>query len=207
MAELYRLLEKLSAPEPNEHISRVASAPGFLTREECIKVIELTEELAEEQGGVYSANSNGCHKRLSRARDRYHVRKAKVKWMPPSMGNMWLYDKLEQAIQNLNKMYRFDLYGFEMLQVSTYADGGHFDWHIDMGGKNESTRKLSISVQLTDVTEYTGGDLEFIGNVGKIHKTVGSLIAFPSFLAHRVTPVVTGTRISLVGWIHGPALR
>jgi PKHD-type hydroxylase len=35
----------------------------------------------------------------------------------------------------------------------------------------------------------------------------GSVICFPSFLAHRVSPVTRGLRRSLVAWAYGPAYR
>ena len=35
----------------------------------------------------------------------------------------------------------------------------------------------------------------------------GTLIAFPSFLEHRVTPVTRGERFSLVAWMDGPPYR
>ena len=35
----------------------------------------------------------------------------------------------------------------------------------------------------------------------------GSIIIFPSFVYHRVTPVTHGRRHSLVGWIAGPTFR
>jgi PKHD-type hydroxylase len=207
MANLYRLLSGVSEPKPNEFVSRVASSPGFLSPEECQKVIELSANLPEEQGGIYTKSTNGGALTHERSRNREDVRSSKVRWMPPELENMWLYDRLETAIEKLNQAYRFDLYGFEMLQVSTYGVGGHFGWHIDTGGEDESTRKLSLSVQLSDSSDYEGGDLEFIGVSGDHPRSIGSLIAFPSFLAHRVTPVTRGTRISLVGWIHGPPVR
>ena len=35
----------------------------------------------------------------------------------------------------------------------------------------------------------------------------GSIIVFPSFVYHQVTPVTRGMRHSLVGWIAGPTFR
>ena len=35
----------------------------------------------------------------------------------------------------------------------------------------------------------------------------GTVVAFPSFLYHRVTPVTSGLRKALVAWIAGPRLR
>ena len=73
-------------------------------------------------------------------------------------------------------------------------------------------RKLSMIINLTDPNEYKGGELQFDFRneaAGKnIHtceamKEKGSIVIFPSFVWHRVTPVTEGTRYSLVNWIVG----
>ena len=65
------------------------------------------------------------------------------------------------------------------------------------------TRKLSMTIQLSDPSEYEGGDL--IVNDKLINfKTPGQAILFRSNLIHEVTPVTKGDRISLSYFIHGP---
>jgi PKHD-type hydroxylase len=69
---------------------------------------------------------------------------------------------------------------------------------------------LSISVQLSDPSEYEGGDLQFslYGDRTVIaEKEQGTMVIFPSYMRHRVTPVTRGTRRSLVTWITGPPFR
>ena len=52
---------------------------------------------------------------------------------------------------------------------------------------------------------YKGGELEFKDSHKNIslNLTKGDMVVFPSFLLHRVKPILDGTRISLVGWIVG----
>jgi len=60
--------------------------------------------------------------------------------------------------------------------------------------------------QLSDPYEYEGGELQI--NTGQIlvpEKDKGTVIIFPSYLLHRVTPVTKGTRRSLVLSIKDPA--
>jgi PKHD-type hydroxylase len=67
-------------------------------------------------------------------------------------------------------------------------------------------RKLTFVIQLSDPCEYEGGKL-MIYYDGQIHEApneFGSMIIFPSSLAHEVTPITKGTRHSLVGWVTGP---
>ena len=96
---------------------------------------------------------------------------------------------------------------FEGVQVASYSGGGHYGWHMDVGQGVVSTRKLSISVQLSDPADYDGGELEFLASGDCGPRTQGTLIAFPSFLVHRVRPVTRGTRWSLVSWVAGPSFR
>ena len=77
-------------------------------------------------------------------------------------------------------------------------------------------RKLSVTVNLNSPGEYEGGKLKFdCGPHAKgerFHecdeiKPQGSIIVFPSFLYHQVTPVTKGTRYSLVLWTLGKPFR
>ena len=78
---------------------------------------------------------------------------------------------------------------------------------------NGKIRKISMSLQLTDGSEYEGGDLEFCSeNIPskdreftscKDARNKGTFIFFPSFLFHRVKPVTKGIRKSLVVWFIG----
>jgi len=203
MVQLCKLLGDVTSPPTNEHVSQVATSQRFFTPEECLKIIEFSSGLTETTGATNPDTSQpGADDTEDSA-----IRKSVVKWLPINPDTRWIYNKLEGAIIRLNQAYGFSLNGFELLQVSRYSDGGHYTWHIDTGGEAESTRKLSLSVQLSDDSEYQGGDLEFMGVRSSTARDIGTLIAFPSFLTHRVTPVTEGTRYSIVGWIHGPPFR
>jgi PKHD-type hydroxylase len=98
----------------------------------------------------------------------------------------------------------------EDMQYTVYGSGGdHYNWHIDSGGSNPCPRKLSLSLQLSDPSEYEGGNLEFMigkdGNSAK--KERGLVVAFPAYRLHRVTPVTKGVRKSIVIWTTGPQFR
>lgn len=123
----------------------------------------------------------------------------------------WLYQRLaEIAIRANNQCYWFDLLGFhEELQMMRYSEGDFFDWHLDFGNGFPSSRKLSLTVQLSNPDDYEGGDLQFKVNQKEesAARELGSVIIFPSFIIHRVTPVTKGERQSIVGWVTGPPYR
>lgn len=136
------------------------------------------------------------------------VRDSKIKMLFPR-DHPELFERITGIVKVLNdKFFNFDLFGIvEGLQFTEYSEpGGHYTCHIDktyMG----LARKLSITIQLTDPEEYDGGDLElFVTDFDKPTKTPrsqGTLIAFPSYTLHRVSPVTKGTRNSLVCWFTG----
>lgn len=64
-------------------------------------------------------------------------------------------------------------------------------------------------MQLSDEDDYVGGDLElmFGDEPQKMIRKRGTILCFPSYVLHRVTPVTEGTRYSLVAWITGPQFK
>jgi PKHD-type hydroxylase len=72
-----------------------------------------------------------------------------------------------------------------------------------------SNRKLSCVVQLSDPSDYEGGELQMNSGaqIISVPREKGLVTFFSSFVLHRVTPVTKGVRKSLVAWISGPNLR
>ncbi len=123
----------------------------------------------------------------------------------------WFYQRLADTIRILNgNSFKFDLRGLsEAPQFMVYhaTEGGHFNWHFDTGP--QPPRKLSVTVQLSDPSQYEGGRLEFSTGSMVVDSPTerGAVICFPSYMMHRVTPVTSGTRKSIVAWVTGPAFR
>jgi PKHD-type hydroxylase len=114
-----------------------------------------------------------------------------------------------------NMAYGFELNALQTCQFSLYEahDKDYYDWHIDTDWMTEqmSHRKVSVVIQLSDPSEYEGGELEIRNSEFGDHKSnvmnKGTVITFPSFMEHRVTPVTKGKRMSLIGWIRGAKFR
>ena len=70
-------------------------------------------------------------------------------------------------------------------------------------------------MQLSDPSDYEGGDLmiarpyanKWVEETAQSVKERGTIIVFPSFYTHKVTPVTKGVRRSLVAWVEGPPWR
>ena len=135
-----------------------------------------------------------------------------ISWIEDDSESAWLYDKIARYADEANRiMWNFDIWGYhDSFQYTIYNGGekGHYDWHVDCGPQM-SNRKLSCVLQLTDPSEYTGGDLELnLGSyINKVEKGKGVLTFFPSFILHRVSPLESGKRRSLVTWLCGANLR
>lgn len=138
------------------------------------------------------------------------IRQTAIQWLAETEETAWIYSRLTRVVAQANReAFNFAIAGFdEEAQISRYQDGGFYDWHIDRGGKGPASRfrKLGVSIQLSPPTGYDGGDLELNpdGHVVTAPRTQGTAVVFPAYMLHRVTPVTSGVRHSLVIWAHGP---
>lgn len=183
------------------HFSEFVFYEGFFTPAEVEKITNMWDQ--EES---VDATLSGGGKETDET-----LRKTKLSFIADSTDNIWLYQKLGQlGIQCNHERYGYDLLGFHHeLQLARYGEGDFFDWHLDFGAGEISHRKLSISVQLSDSDEYEGGDLQFMINQKVINapRSKGTVVVFPSFIMHRVTPITKGVRQSIVAWLAGPPYR
>jgi PKHD-type hydroxylase len=87
-------------------------------------------------------------------------------------------------------------------QFTEYKTNGYYNWHTDSSSPSNKERYCSIVIQLND--SYTGGELQLKNNDNTdnvLNSGLGNLFLFHSHIQHRVTPVLTGIRYSLVNWI------
>jgi PKHD-type hydroxylase len=171
------------------------------TPEEMVKIIKIGESLYQipattvgDDGLVVS-----------------NYRKSEISWIDNNPETEWIFRKIsEYAIIANKEMWNFDIWDYQdQLQYTKYyGDGGHYDWHADLG-PGISNRKLSCVLQLSTPEEYEGGTLQMNpgGNIIEVPKGLGTLCFFPSFLLHRVTPLSSGVRKSLVTWLCGSNFR
>lgn len=138
-------------------------------------------------------------------------RNSEVAWINDEIKHEWLFNQItDLALVANREMWNYDLWGYQDgLQYTIYYDnGGHYDWHVDLG-PGMSNRKLSCVVQLSDPSDYEGGELQMNtgSQVFSVPREKGLVTFFSSFVLHRVTPITKGVRKSLVAWISGPNLR
>jgi PKHD-type hydroxylase len=144
------------------------------------------------------------------------IRKTLVAWVARNPETEFFYRRLEEAVLAINARYfRFDLSGLATFQYALYGgpEGGHFDWHKDYGrdaaAPQQEPRKLTLSLQLSDPSDYEGCELQVRGGnqIDVAPKARGTLVCFPANVLHQVTPITRGQRRSLVVWAVGPDFR
>jgi PKHD-type hydroxylase len=206
----------------NSPISYVTSENIF-TREECQEIIEKGKSKGYGTGakiGDINLNSGLPYNQLLNVDEK--IRKTDLFFFSDST----VYERLMPHISRINSEvgWNFSMSRFEPLQLSVYNEGGHYDWHVDEhptpytereGPFHNLVRKLSFSLILTD-KDYEGGEFEVEDQLPGYNPRstmvdgldkAGSIVVFPSFTPHKVHPVTSGTRYSLVGWICGEPWR
>ena len=151
-------------------------------------------------------------------------------WVPTTH---WLGGFLWHYISRANRenfLYDLRCVDGESMQYTQYGPGQFYTWHNDAGITNaykpqsvgnrteglandfvneniELVRKLSFVLQLSDADDYEGGNLQLLDESGKTYiapRQRGTVILFDSRTMHRVLPVKSGLRKSIVGWTVGP---
>ena len=201
---------------------------GVLTPKFCDDVIAY----ANQQEEVMARTGGYGDKKLNKdqIKDLKRKRNSDLVWL----NDTWIYKELHPYVHEANRQagWNFDWERSESCHFTKYKLNQYYDWHCDGWDKpydrkdqnhpeHGRIRKLSMTCQLTDGSEYSGGELEFDFRNYDPHmrdeakhlrraKEIlpkGSIIVFPSFVWHRVKPVTAGTRYSLVVWHLGKPFR
>lgn len=144
-------------------------------------------------------------------------RTSDLRWVNKTNPNSaWIAELIMEYATKANRnAFGFDIDYVSDIQYTTYRseNSGRYDWHHDTFWCSPLAydRKVSVVMQLTAGSDYTGGEFEFdpqypAPDAEKMRQR-GTVFVFPSFISHRVTPVTAGIRKSLVSWVEGPSFR
>jgi PKHD-type hydroxylase len=132
----------------------------------------------------------------------HSIRNTRIAWIHPNTETHWLFSR---AIL----VFKSSLPFFSTLQSMQYTvyhgeDNSHYTWHRDIGtGDKIMKARVTVGiVQLSHPSEYKGGVLQIKheDEVIDVMKTKGMVTTFPIQLLHRVTPVTSGVRKTLIMW-------
>jgi PKHD-type hydroxylase len=172
----------------------------IFTVQECENIINIGHQQPPLKGKV------GGEK------DEKDYRASIISWIPfnamPAM-----YKIIETSMLQANRNH----IGFEGMQLgeigqfTEYKKGGFYDWHMDhdiFASHQPPVRKISMTVLLSNRSDFEGGQLEFMAKGNKPPALQqGQAIFFASFIRHRVAKVTRGLRRSLVMWFGGPPFK
>ena len=137
---------------------------GVLTPKFCDEVIQYANAQKESMAltGGYSDK-----KKLNKeeVKNLQRKRKSDLVWL----NDTWIYKELHPYVHEANARagWNFEWDRSESCQFTKYKHNQYYDWHCDSwdkpyekkGPDNGKIRKLSMTCQLTDGSEYTGGEI------------------------------------------------
>ena len=193
--------------------------PEALTPQQCDEIQHLAAEKTVVEGIHFGTEKDH--------------RRSQVSWIFDESPNTLIGAWIRQA--NKEAGWQYDLEKAEALQYTRYQTDEFYDWHVDGHCDQHAARKLvaqaanpiplnvtpypefqgtvrklSATVNFSHPNEYQGGELQ-LRCYDQLHifndAPRGSLVVFPSFIEHQVTPVTSGERHSGVIWFNGPPLR
>jgi PKHD-type hydroxylase len=191
----------------------VAEKPGEapvykVERDECKRILDLGDLM------IFQAGLVGSNVKDSKVRD------SEIAWinddpaLPELQQRRELIGKMADIVGMVNRdKFQMLLDSFHPMQFTKYGLNQHYDWHVDAHEDLESNehRKLSAVLMLTGPEEYEGGELEL--NIGGnpdrtvlLKPAAGTMVFFYSHIPHRVRPVTSGKRASIVVWALGPKI-
>jgi len=118
----------------------------------------------------------------------------------------WLYQCqiANREVFGYNIYWKFHL---DVMNYNVYGINGEYGWHIDAEKENiPSDMKLTCLLNLSE-EPYEGGEFCKINEDKTPKFTSGMGIVFNSLIAHMITPVTKGERITLTYWAYGPPWR
>lgn len=172
----------------------------FFTQDE-MEQISYLEELQKFERGKIGTDSSENDK----------VRDSEVSWLNHDRMNHWLFEKYSDLVSRVNRdFFILDIEGFENFQYTVYKPGQHYNWHFDWEPVYQPyQRKISGVIMVSNPeTDFEGGEFQIVTNGNPeepmtVKMKQGDVLFFASWMPHRVKPVLSGKRKSLVGWVLG----
>ena len=158
----------------------------FLAPQECSDILnKCKNELELTIAGIAEGNPN--------------ERKSSIGWVDELY---YVNERLKKILKESFNINGMEISGLGPFQFTEYKIGEYYGWHSDRTATTFRDRFVSTVITLND--DYDGGLLEIKDSTGDLipmKYKIGTLYVFDSILKHRVTPVNSGIRYSLVNWV------
>jgi len=186
-----------------------AYAEAVFSQQELAAILQMTKSMELKTGTVAQRENSKLSTSVNQ-----EIRTSKTAFFSLNSSNRWIFEKLDEVLLAMNSEYfQMNVWGYDEIQYSEYReeDSGEYRWHMDTNLSSENIepnggmRKLSMSLLLND--DFEGGKFQMNLSSEKKPQTIemaaGTLILFPSFMLHQITPVTKHIRKSLVLWLVG----
>jgi PKHD-type hydroxylase len=173
----------------------------LLSPEECESVIGLAE--ADSSGWAREFKTGPIDASVFKAYSMFIIKKdstdKNINWFPHRLR--------ERATALNSQIWDFAIDDISDVFVLRYGVADQFQKHMDLGD-GYLDRKLSMLVQLSAADSYEGGALQFgFAPPAVASREQGSLLVFPAWVPHQVTPITSGTRYTAGCFVLGPSFR
>lgn len=156
---------------------------GFLSVDDCNHVVKVITRWEDKRSKIQRSELlSGTDSRIDR-----------------------LYERFAEIAEDVNT------WGVHLQSISRplvvnklLAGCAEFRPHVDFMPHKGEYDKLAMVTMLVDRSSYVGGEMVF-DNVVDVKLNKGDMVVFPGYMVHRVKPVTSGMRMSLVCWVSGPA--
>ena len=121
------------------------------------------------------------------------------------------HDAITSINRNIFGFTIFETCNHEYLNFNKYSEyaAGEYSWHGDKVLNEPYDLKLTAIINIS-TEPFEGGDFElFLNGITPIPelREPGTLLVFPAYIQHRVTPVTKGQRITVSRWLSGPTFK
>ena len=182
----------------------VTTTPLF-TPQQCQQIINIGHQQKPQKAEVGHKDQKGGNYDTK-------MRITTISWIPfKAMHD--IYKIIERSMLQANGNH----FGYEGMKITEeaqfteYPKGGFYDWHMDADVNyhhEPPVRKISMTLLLSNQSEFEGGDLEIMIEGNKPPQLIqGQAVFFCSLLRHRISKVKKGVRRSLVMWFGGPPFK
>ena len=141
------------------------------------------------------------------------VKTSAVKFLKYNSIQILIRPFVEFSYQSNKKVFDFDLFPLsdeKIINYNIYKEGTEYNWHFDgVEGLAKEDIKLTCLLNCSD-ENYIGGDLSlFINGEMKCEELniPGTAVVFPSFINHKVSKLILGSRKTLAIWMYGKRFR
>ena len=115
-----------------------------------------------------------------------------------------VFRKLKQFMMDHDAL-KFMVFPHKIINIraAKYTLGDGYGWHVDHATMGGYRSDISFTIFLSEKSGYEGGELEFDFGTHKmrVKGEKGQMVFYPTGVLHRVSPVIKGERVVIVGWI------